>query len=383
MGTLSRPQESRLDTAEPAPGPSVLLNPGPVLVDERVRAALTHPDVCHREPEVTGLLHATRRKVTALAGGGDGHASVVLTGSGTAALEAAIASVVPPTGKLLVLDNGTYGTRLGDIAEANGVPHERAIRPWHEPLDAAALDRRLAADATITHVAAVHHETSSGMLNPVAELGAVTRRHGRELIVDAISSLGSEPLDVARDGVDWCVGTANKCLEGLPGVSFVTGTRDGFAALAGVPRRSLYLDLHGHFAAQERGAPLFTPAVQVLYAFDQALALALAEGVDARHRRHGGLNRRLRAALADRGCTPVLPEAVNASTVTVAELPPGVAYPALHDAVKAAGYTIYAAPLDGVFRVATMGQLTEPHIDGFLAAFDAAVARLAPAVVPA
>ncbi|MFI9121547.1 pyridoxal-phosphate-dependent aminotransferase family protein [Streptomyces bikiniensis] len=360
----------------------VLLNPGPVNVHDRVRAALAGPDECHREPETQALLGTVAGKITEVCGADrDSHAAVLLTGSGTAALEAVVSSVVPAGGRLLVLDNGHYGERLLRIADVHGIDSVRLEFGWATPLDLDAVDRALAADPGVTHVAVVHHETSTGMLNPLRELGALVDRHGRSLIVDAISSLGAEDLDVVRDRVDWCVGTANKCLEGMPGISFVCAPRERLDALADVPARTFYFDLSANYRAQVlKGSPQFTPAVQVLRALDAALDLTLAEGVPARTARYAARAAEIRAGLEERGIDLLLPADQRAGSITNAHLANGMTYDELHDGLKEHGYVIYATQEKsaGVFRLANMGQLTASDIAGFFRAFDEVVARCAP-----
>ncbi|MFI9645598.1 2-aminoethylphosphonate aminotransferase [Streptomyces sp. NPDC052040] len=366
------------------PPAAVLLNPGPVNVHERVRAAMTYPDVCHREPEAAALMRRTRAKATAVCGGDETYTSVLLAGSGTAALEAAVSSVVPRDGKILVLDNGNYGERIHRIVTVHGIPEHHLEFGWMNPMDPAAVDAVLAADPEITHVGMVHHETSTGMLNPLREIGAVVARHGRSLLVDGISSVGAEEFDMAADHVDWLVGTANKCLEGLPGVSFVCARRDRLEALADVPTRTFYLDLHGHYIAQDKvGAPLFTPAVQVMYAFEEALDLMLAEGVDSRITRYSEFARRLRAGFAERGLAFLLPEEHMSTSVTNVHVPDGVRYADLHDALKDEGFVIYGVQerVGNVFRVANMGQLAAEVPDVFLAALDRVLDKLGAAGV--
>ncbi|MER7004147.1 aminotransferase class V-fold PLP-dependent enzyme [Dactylosporangium sp. NPDC000555] len=355
----------------------VLMNPGPVNVDERVRAAIASPDECHREPETRELLTRVRGKLTAVAGG-DGHTAVLLTGSGTAALEATVSSVVPATGGLLVLDNGHYGERLHRIAEVHGIAARRLEFGWANPVDLDAVDRALAAEPWLSHVAMVHHETSTGMLNPAGGVGRLAARHGRSFILDAISSIGAEDLDVVADHVDWCVGTANKCLEGLPGISFVLGTHAAFDALAEIPARTFYLDLHAGYRAQVTGgAPQFTPALQVLRAFDVALELTLAETVASRGARYRARAEQIRTGLTGRGVRLLLPPQHRAASITNAWLGGDLTYDQLHDGLRQHGFVIYAVQdrAAGSFRLANMGQLTAADIDRFFIAFDAVTAR--------
>jgi 2-aminoethylphosphonate-pyruvate transaminase len=348
----------------------VLMNPGPVVVDERVHEALRAPDLCHREPEFSELMASVGRKLTQVSGGDDRHAAVVFSGSGTAALEATLSSVVPQSGKLLVLDNGHYGERLTKIAAVHHIAHHVHSFGWAVPFDLAAIEEGLCRNPEITHIAMVHHETSTGMLNPLRQVGALAASHGKSLIVDAISSLGGELLNVEQDHVDWCVGTANKCLEGLPGLSFVCAPRHRLDELAGIPPRTFYLGLYQQYVASDRvKAPPFTPAIQIFQAFDVALDLMLAEGVSARHARYEALATQLRSGLADLGFRFYLPAEHRSATLTAVYLPSAMTYPELHDALKAHGFVIYAAQENlakKVFRLANMGQITAADLVRFL-----------------
>ncbi len=373
--------QAELDVAPPPPR-TVLLNPGPVNVHDSVREAMGYADVCHREPEVGELMRRVRAKITAVCGGREeGCRSVVVTGSGTAALEATFSSVVPVEGKILILNNGHYGRRLHEIVTVHEIACRHLEFGWTSPFDLHAIERELASDPSIGHVGMVHHETSTGMLNPLRAVGEIVARHGRSLVVDAISSLGSEPLDMQADHVDWCVGTANKCIEGLPGISFVCARKDALEALSGGPRRSYYLDLYTHYQAQElHDAPAFTPAVQVLYALDQALALTLRETAAGRGARYRECAQKLRAGLRERGFELLLSDEHRCNNVTVAIPPSGVAYQPLHDALKARGFVIYATQpeVGPSVRIANMGQVGPEHIAGFFLALDEALAEATP-----
>jgi 2-aminoethylphosphonate-pyruvate transaminase len=346
------------------------MNPGPVLVDERVREAMNAPDLCHREPEFADLMERVSRKVTQVCGGGDTHAAVVFTGSGTAALEATVSSAVPRDGKVLVLDNGHYGERLAAIAAVHGISHRVNRYGWLAPIDPAHVEETLRGDPEITHVAMVHHETSTGMLNPVRPVGEVAARHGRSLILDAVSSVGGEILDVKADHVDWCIGSANKCLEGMPGLSFVGAPRARLEGLADIPPRTFYLSLYRQYvAAYKSHAPAFTPAVQTYFAFDAALDLMLAEGVPARHARYAALAAQLRDGLAALNLRLLLPEQHRSATLTAVYLPESMSYAELHGRLKERGFVIYAAQESlrhSVFRIANMGQIARSDAARFL-----------------
>jgi 2-aminoethylphosphonate-pyruvate transaminase len=352
-------------------GRTVLLNPGPVNVSPRVAAALQRGDLCHREREF-GTLQARVRELLCRAFAPEGdYTAVLLTGSGTAALEAAVASSLSPDRKMLVVKNGVYGERIAQIATIHGFPLIELECSWTTPPDLHVLARLLHDDPTIEVVSLVHHETTTGLLNPVRAIGDIVRRYGRVLLVDSISGLGGEDIDLAAAGVGLCVGTANKCIQGLPGISFVLVRKPEMERLHTLPRRTLYLHLPMLYTQQERQSTPFTPAVQVLYAFDEALQELLEEGVEQRIARYRAAASLLRDGFDQLGLECLLPAELRSNTITTLELPAGFDYETLHDALKAQGYVIYAGQGDlatRAFRVANMGHVTAEQLRGFLVA---------------
>jgi 2-aminoethylphosphonate-pyruvate transaminase len=306
----------------------VLLNPGPANTSRSVREALVTPDLCHREPEFFEVMRECREGLVRLAGCADRFAAVLFTGSGTAAVEAAVASAVPPGRALLVVNNGVYGDRLARIARAHGIPAEVLTYGITTPVPPADVARALAARPEISHVAVVHHETTTGLLNPVGEVARVAAAAGRRVVIDAMSSLFGEPLQVDAEG------------DNTP----------------------------------------FTPAVQVLHAMRQALRELEAEGVERRIARYAENARVLRAGMAALGFEVLVPEGARSSILTTFRLLPGLEYDALHDAMKGRGYVIYAGQGDirrYAFRVANMGTLTPRDMAGVVEAFRASLADLA------
>ena len=357
----------------------VLLNPGPANTSRSVRQALVMPDLCHREPEFFEMMRDCRERLVRLAGGGDRFAAVLFTGSGTAAVEAAVSSAVPRDGGLLIVNNGVYGDRLTRIARAHAIPAEVLSYDVTTPVDPAEVEAALRARPELGHVAVVHHETTTGLLNPVEDVARVAARLGRRTLIDAMSSLFGERLDIHADGVDFVMASANKCLQGVPGIAFVLARRSALDALSAQPPRSVYLDLHGHYTMQERDNTPFTPAVQVLHAMRQALVELEAEGVPSRIARYAENARVLRRGMADLGFEILVPEGARSSILTTFRLPPGLAYDPLHDAMKRRGYVIYAGQGDirtYAFRVSNMGTLTPRDMEEVVAAFRASLAEL-------
>jgi len=349
----------------------VLLNPGPVNVTDRVRrASVAAGDVCHREPEYRRLAERIRKLLLrAFAPRRPEYEAVLLTGSGTAAVEAAVASAVPPDGKLLVVENGVYGERMSRMAGAHGIPVVRLGSDWLERPDLDELSLALERDEEIAAVALVHHETTTGLLNPVEKVGRIVHRHGRTLILDAVSSLAAEPLDLARAHVGLCACTANKGVRGLPGVSFVLVRSDLMQLMADYPRRSVYLHLPDYHRDQEAGTVPFTPAVPAAYALAEALRELLAEGVEQRIRLTRETADLLRRGLFDLGFEMLLSPELRANALTAVRLPEGLPDRERPAERKRRGFVIYAGqgPLArGIFRVANLGDVSREEYERFL-----------------
>jgi len=351
----------------------ILLNPGPVNVSPRVQQALLRGDLCHREEEFSDLLVAIRTKLIRAFAPRD-YTAVPVSGSGTLAVEAMVSSALPEGRKLLVINNGVYGERMLRMAEAHRIPTVELRYNWTERPDLVQIESTLHADPTIHAVALVHHETTTGLLNLVNEVGAITRRAGRWLLLDAVSALASEELDLVSDGVDLCACTANKCIQGLPGVSFVLVRNEAMAAMQQYPRRSLYLHLPLHWEAQEKRSIPFTPSVQTWYALDEALDELLEETVAKRIQRYHAAAQLLRDGFARLGLTSLLPSHLQSHSLTSLLLPEGMTYPILHDGLKERGFVIYEGQgklQTGVFRVANMGHLTLDDFRQFLTSLEA------------
>lgn len=354
----------------------VLLNPGPSVVSDRVHRAIGGPDLCHREPEYTELFSRVRAKLLRVAGVGDDWAVALIAGSGTAAMEAMTGAATRPGRKLLVCQNGIYGERIATIARRLGTEVVDVTAGHTEPIDPAVVAAALDADPTIDAVAVIHHETTTGLLNPVAAIARITDARGALLIVDAISSFGAEELEIAGSGIDIVAGTSNKCLHGLPGVGFLLMSPRAQARAFEVPPRSLYFDLPGYLRAQAKRTVPFTPATPAIYALEAALDELFDEGVERRRAHY-----RERVAYLDRefarlGLEPIVAPGDRSGSVRSLPLPAGVSYDELHNAVKADGYVIYAGLGSAAatnFRVCALGDLEVGALEGFVASLEGAL----------
>ncbi len=353
--------------------PTILLNPGPVTLTERVRQALVREDICHREPEFVALLADVRARLARVyAAADEGYEAVIVSGSGTCAVEAMLSSFAPGDGKTLVVANGVYGERMATMLTVAGKEPVLVRAEWLDEMNLREVERVLEGDASISHVALVHNETTSGRLNDLAPFGALCKRLGRALLIDAVSSFGAEELSFADWNVAAVAATANKCLHGAPGISFVLARRDELetgASRAG----SLYLDLFRYHAQQVTGSSPFTSAVHVLAALDEALIeLEEAGGVEQRRARYQTLAERVRTSLDELGIPTLIDRGSLSSMISSFRLPDGCTYAELHDALRERGFVIYAgqgALSDSMFRIANMGDITDGDVDRLIAAF--------------
>ncbi len=352
----------------------ILLNPGPATTTQSVKEALVMPDVCPREESFCELYADVRRRLVALAGDPDEIVAVTLVGSGTTALEAALATLVPEDGLVVIVDNGDYGTRLVEIARCDGIPHRAVEMGWGKPIDLEALDAELNQLAgRATHLCFVHHETSSGLLNPLDDLTALARRHRLSVIVDAMSSFGCLPIHVGRQGVDALVSSSNKCVQGMAGLGIVIATRQALEDVRGCKPRSFVLDLvaeHDHLI--KTGQSRFTVPPQVVAALHRALIELEQEGVAGRQARYERSMQTLLAGLAELGFELLLDDSLQ-SRILVAIREPREAwydFVDMHDALDREGFTIYPGKPGAQpnFRLAVLGAIDASDIERFLAA---------------
>ncbi len=352
----------------------ILLTPGPLTTSLAVKRAAAAPDVCPRERDFGAVVQQVQADLLAVAAASaETHAAILIGGPGTAAVEAALGSIVPDGGRLLVLNNGAYGERARRMAQALRIPVEAWQLPWTEVPDVAAWRAKLA-EGGFTHAFWVHHETTTGLLNPLVEFGAACREAGVVSIVDAMSSFAGVEVAWGREPIDVLISSANKCLQGLPGVGFVIARRAVLADSREV-RRSVALDLHAHQAAQEStGEFPFTVPVPAVRALAVALTETRRETVAGRAARYAKNYDLLIGGLQARGFEPLLPEALHSKLLTALREPdwPEYRFASLHDDLLAAGITIYPGKVPGLasFRVGHIGDLHAGDQAAVLAAVD-------------
>ena len=355
----------------------LLLTPGPLTTSPATKAAMQR-DWGSRDAEFIALNGRIRERLTALAGAQDSHVCVPVQGSGTFAVEATVGTLLPRDGKMLIMVNGAYGQRIAKICQIIGRACETIETPEDVPNDPQALDAALAADPAISHVAVIHCETTTGILNPVEAMAEVVERHGRALLIDAMSAFGAIPLDARTVRYDALMASSNKCLEGVPGMGYAIIRRAAIEAAAG-NAHSLSLDLHAQWKAMEgNGQWRFTPPTHVLAAFDQALKQHEAEGgVAGRGARYEANRRVLVDGMRGLGFETLLPDELQAPIIVTFHTPadPNFDFVRFYDHLSRGGYVIYPGKLTvaETFRIGCIGQVYEDDIKGALAAIGRAL----------
>jgi len=348
-----------------------LFTPGPLTTSRTVKQAMLR-DLGSRDFAFIELVRRVRERLLGLAGVSQaaGYEAVLVQGSGTFGVEAVLGSCVPRDGKLLVIANGAYGERMLAMAAVLGIAHT-ALRYAEDTVPVAGdVDHALAADPAVTTVAVVHCETTTGLVNPIAEIGAVVEDRGKTYCVDAMSSFGAIPLDLSDGRIDFMMTSANKCLEGTPGVSIVLARR---AALEQADAaRSLSLDLRAQWRGLEaNGQFRFTPPTHVILALGQALAELAAEGgVPGRAARYAANHERLLAGMRALGFREYLRPALQGSIITSFRYPtdPHFDFDEFYERLNDKGLVIYPGKVSQAdcFRIGTIGRVFPADIDVLL-----------------
>ncbi|RVU14960.1 2-aminoethylphosphonate--pyruvate transaminase [Methylobacterium oryzihabitans] len=350
----------------------ILLTPGPLTTSERTRKAML-TDWGSWDGSFNGLTASLCDTLVAIANGSGSHVCVPLQGSGTFAVEAAVGTFVPRDGKMLVLVNGAYGRRLATICERLGRAHGVHETPEDVPTTPEAVDRLIEEDRAITHVGLIHCETSTGILNPLPEIAAVVARHGRRLIVDAMSSFGALPIDARTVPFEALIAASGKGLEGVPGMGFVLAREEALLAAEG-NTASLALDLRDqHLYLRRTGQWRFTPPTHVVAALHEALRQYEDEGgLPARHARYARNCETLIAGMRRLGLRSFLAPAVQAPIIVTFHAPRDGRYrfADFYGAVRDKGFILYPGKLTRVetFRVGCIGAVTPADMERAVAA---------------
>jgi 2-aminoethylphosphonate-pyruvate transaminase len=354
----------------------LLFTPGPLTTSSAVKEAMLR-DVGSRDAEFVKVVREIRQHLLGLAGvsQADGYEAILVQGSGTFGIEAVISSVIPRDGKLLIVINGSYGKRIRDMAQRHGIETVTIEETENTPPDPHQVRRMLTDDSGITHVALVHCETSSGILNPVHEIGDIVKELRRTFIVDAMSSFGGIPLNVVEAKIDFLVSSANKCIEGVPGFSFVVADREQLLASDGAAR-TVSLDLLAQWQGLEKSGQFrFTPPTQTILAFRQALRELDDEGgVLGRANRYAANHAALLCGMRRMGFHEYVPAELQSHIITSFLFPdtPNFEFKAFYQRLSDKGMVIYPGKLTEVdcFRIGNIGRIYESDIESLLTAIE-------------
>lgn len=352
----------------------LLLTPGPLSTSETVREAMLQ-DWCTWDKDYNeGIVTPIRKGLLAIAGVDEyKYTSVLLQGSGTYCVEATIGAAIGPNDKLLILANGAYGERMAEIARYYHIDHVLVSLHETELITGEVARKALDENPGITHLSMVHSETTTGLLNPIEEVGEVIRNRNITFIVDAMSSFGGVPIDMQKTGIDFLVSSANKCIQGVPGFGFVIARKDKLAATKG-NARSLSLDMYAQWESMEKGGGKwrFTSPTHVVHAFWQAMQELNEEGgIAARYERYKKNHRTLVEGMRALGYKTLLPDASQGPIITSFYYPSAdFSFVSFYEKLKAKGFVIYPGKISDAdtFRIGNIGDVYPEDMEALLLA---------------
>lgn len=347
----------------------VLLNPGPSTTSDSVKYSQVVADICPRELEFGNVMEKVSEDLTSFVASTDEYTTVMFGCSGTGADEAMVSSCVPPDGKLLVVDNGSYGARLAKIAKVYNIDMDVFKSSTYEPIDLAALEKQMQSKKYTTF-AIVYHETTTGLLNPLEKICPMAKKYGMTTICDIVSAYAGMPIDLKKLGIDFASATSNKHIGGMAGVGFVVCKKDELLKQKDWPMRNYYLNLYDQYKYfLETKQTRFTPPVQTFYALRQAIIETKVETVEKRFERFTECWKILVKALKEIGLKMLVKEENQSHFITAILIPetPKYSFEKMHDFARSFGFTIYPGKLGNIdtFRIANMGDIKPSEMTRF------------------
>ncbi len=350
---------------------NILLNPGPATTTDTVKMAQVVPDICPREKEFADMMKSLRNDLLKVVHApADRYTAILFCGSGTINIDICLNSLLPAGKKALIINNGAYSARAVEVCRYYGLPHTDMQCSIYAPAPLDEVERVLQSDPDIALVYTTHHETGTGLLNPIREIGALAHRYGAVFVTDTTSSLGMIPLNMEQDNVDFCMASAQKGLMAMTGLSFIIGNEEIIRRSKEYPKRSYYCNLYLQYDFFERtGEMHFTPPVQTIYATRQALDEYFALGEEAKFARHRRVFEALHKGLEQLGFRNVIKREWQSGLVV------SVIYPddqhwnfeRIHDYCYERGFTIYPGKISttNTFRLCALGAIDQEDIENF------------------
>jgi len=350
---------------------NVLLNPGPATTSDAVKYAQVVPDICPREQEFVDIMTAVRHDlVKVVHGDPDKYSAVIFTGSGTIIQDVLVNSLVPEGKKICVVNNGAYAARMAEIAGYYHIPCVNLEFSTTGLPDPEVVREALEKDKEIAVVAAVHHETGTGVLNPIKEIGQIAHDNGCVFMVDTISTYGLMPIDIEEQNIDFLMSSAQKGLAAMTGASWTVGNIEEIVKSKDYPTRSYYCNLFMQHDFLDRvGEMHFTPPVQTIYALQQAIKEYFEEGEQVRWQRLTQCWEAIHSGLKEMGLETVIDKEIQGHLVVTVKAPEGGKFDfiKLHDYCYERGFTIYPGKMFGLqtFRLCNLGLITAKDIEDF------------------
>ncbi|HOH58907.1 MAG TPA: 2-aminoethylphosphonate aminotransferase [Bacilli bacterium] len=358
---------------------NILLNPGPSTTTDTVKMAQVVPDICPREKEFAGLMKGLREDLVGIVHGKqEKYTAVLFCGSGTLNIDVCLNSLLPEDKQILVVNNGAYSSRAVEVCEHYGMPHINLKFPINEQPDLNIVEKTLKENDNIYIVYTTHHETGTGLLNPIREIGALAHKYGAIFITDTTSSLAMIPIDIEKDNIDFCMASAQKGIMAMTGLSFVIGSRAEIMKSKNYLKRSYYCNLYRQYEYFERtGEMNFTPPVQTIYATIQALKEYYFEGEEAKWARHTRVFNAIHKGLDKLGFKDYIKRELQSGLVVAALYPddPNWEFIKVHDYCYERGFTIYPGKVEkkGMFRLCALGAIDVKDIEDFFVVFEEAL----------
>jgi len=345
----------------------ILLNPGPANTTEAVKKAQVVDDICPRVNEFGMLLQNIRTDLTSLVANNKEYSTILFGASGTASVESVISSIFHKDHRLVVVNNGSYGNRILEIANTYTVRNFEFKSDFFNKINFIELEKFVKKNSA-THIAIVHNETSTGLLNDLDKIKEIAKRNNLITIVDAMSSFAAIPIDMVNQNIDYICCSSNKNLQGMAGVSFVIVKKKTIESINEYKSKSYYLDLYSQYKyLEENNQTRFTPPVQTIYALKQAISELKLETINKRYSRYKNLWKIINEKFIKMGFKTYIDEEDQSKIITLYSLPYNIEFEKLHDYLYEYGVTIYPSKFNKTsFRIANIGDLTEEDINFFL-----------------
>jgi len=350
----------------------VLLNPGPATTTYSVKMAQVVDDICPREYEFGDLMEWVSNELTTIVANQEEYVTILFGGSGTAVVEATLSSVVPHDKTVLIVNNGAYGKRMCQIAGAYDMNFVEFESSPIEPIDLEALENAIQAETNLSHLAVIHNETTTGLLNNLDDLGTLAKKYNLELIVDAMSSYAAIPIDMKAQNISYLLASSNKNIQGMAGVGFVIANKSDIERVKEIKPRNFYLNLYAQYENFIKSHQMrFTPPVQTLYSLKQAIIEAKEEGIENRYKRYSKSWETLTTALKEMNLEYLVDDKYHSKIITSIFIPEGVDFNDMHDYFFERDFTIYPGKVAdfNTFRVANIGEIDSGDMEDFLVLF--------------